>query len=150
MADPGAGGRATRTVRRVGSGALVRSNWEQLMKFALVGASGYGVNLTVFALLYGAFGLHHAASAVGAFCVAVSNNFLWNKRWTFAGSAERRFQAARFFTVSVGALGVNLGVLELLIGPVGLPPLAAQAIAVATAMPVNFIGNKLWTFGRAG
>jgi putative flippase GtrA len=32
----------------------------------------------------------------------------------------------------------------------GGPELPAQAIAVALAMPFNFIGNKLWTFGEAG
>ncbi len=32
--------------------------------------------------------------------------------------------------------------------PPDLAELPAQAIAVAVATPVNFIGNKLWTFGR--
>ena len=36
--------------------------------------------------------------------------------------------------------------LELLISSAGLAELPSQAIAVAVAMPANFIGNKLWTF----
>jgi putative flippase GtrA len=28
----------------------------------------------------------------------------------------------------------------------GLPALAGQALAVGLTMPVNFVGNKLWTF----
>jgi putative flippase GtrA len=28
-----------------------------------------------------------------------------------------------------------------------MPELGAQALAVALVTPINFIGNKLWTFG---
>ena len=38
----------------------------------------------------------------------------------------------------------------LLVRDAGMPKLAAQAIAVAAATPVGFVGNKLWTFRRAG
>jgi len=37
-------------------------------------------------------------------------------------------------------------VLELLINNHLTGELVAQAIAVAVAMPFNFLGNKLWTF----
>lgn len=140
-------GATARTARRIGAGTRKPGNWFQLIRFALVGSSGYVINLVVFALLVQVVDLHHAPAAIGAFCVAVANNFYWNRRWTFAGSTTVPFQAARFFTVSVIALCVNLAVLELLVGLAGLPPMAGQALAVAIATPVNFIGNKLWTFG---
>jgi dolichol-phosphate mannosyltransferase len=133
--------------RRVHLGARSPANWLQLVKFGLVGASGYAINLTVFALLVEAAGIHHAAAAVAAFCVAVSNNFHWNREWTFrASDGHAGFQATRFFAVSVAALGINLVVLQLLVEPGGVDELPAQAIAVAIAMPFNFLGNKLWTF----
>ena len=133
--------------RRIHLGTRKPANWLQLFKFALVGASGYVVNLIVFALLAEAAGVHHIPAAIAAFCVAVLNNFWWNRHWTFQASAGHAgFQAARFFAVSVVALGVNLVVLELLISGAGFAEVPAQAIAVAVAMPVNFIGNKLWTF----
>ena len=119
----------------------------QLLKFGIVGGSGYLINLAVFALLTGGLGLHHSLAAVGAFCVAVTNNFLWNRHWTFeAGDGHAGFQAARFFAVSIAALLINLAALEALIAGASLGDLAAQAIAVAVAMPFNFLGNKLWTF----
>ena len=118
----------------------------QLLRFGLVGGSGYLINLAVFAVLVEGLGIHHAPGAVGAFCVAVSNNFYWNRHWTFrASDGHAGFQAARFFAVSIVALGVNLVVLEALVDS-GLPDLSAQALAVAVAMPFNFVGNKLWTF----
>jgi dolichol-phosphate mannosyltransferase len=132
---------------RIGSAARRPSSWLQLFKFGLVGGSGYLVNLAVFAVLSGSLGIHYVAAAIGAFCVAVTNNFLLNRHWTFsAGDGHAGFQAMRFFTVSVAALLINLVALEALISATSLGELSAQAIAVAIAMPFNFLGNKLWTF----
>ena len=134
------------TAKRIGRGTLKPGNWVQLLQFGLVGASGYVVNLAVFAVMVGPLSIHHIPSAILAFCVAVTNNFWWNRHWTFdAKHGHAGFQAARFLTVSVLALVLNLIVLELLVRG-GMGDLAAQAIAVAVAMPFNFIGNKLWTF----
>ena len=131
---------------RVRHGLRKPANWIQLGKFLLVGLSGYVVNLAVFTFAVEVLGVHHIAAATLAFVVAVTNNFWWNRHWTFdAKHGHAGFQAARFFTVSVLALVVNLVVLELLIRG-GMGDLGAQAIAVAVAMPFNFIGNKLWTF----
>ncbi len=134
-------------IRRIHHGTRKSANWLQLFKFGLVGGSGYVVNLAVFALLSGALDVHHIAAAIGAFSVAVVNNFWWNRHWTFeAHDGHAGFQAARFFTVSLFGLAVNLALLELFVSGVALPELAAQALAVALTLPVNFIGNKLWTF----
>jgi putative flippase GtrA len=138
---------ATEIAYRIGAAARRPASWVQLLKFGLVGGSGYLINLGVFALLTGNLGVHHVLAAIGAFCVAVTNNFLWNRHWTFgAGDGPAHFQAARFFTVSVASLGLNIAVLELLLAASTVPELPAQAIAVAVAMPFNFLGNKLWTF----
>lgn len=138
---------ASELAYRISAAARRPASWVQLCKFGLVGGSGYLINLAVFALLVGSLGVHHAVAAVGAFCVAVTNNFLWNRYWTFGpGDGPAHFQAARFFTVSLASLGLNIAVLELLISNHLTGELAAQAIAVAFAMPFNFLGNKLWTF----
>lgn len=132
---------------RLSAAARRPASWWQLLKFGLVGGSGYLINLGVFAFLSANLGVHHLAAAVGAFVVAVSSNFFWNRHWTFAaGHGHAGFQAARFFAVSVAALLINLIVLEALVGGTSMGDLAAQAIAVAVAMPFNFLGNKLWTF----
>ena len=132
---------------RLSAAARRPASWWQLVKFGLVGGSGYLINLGVFALLTANLGVHHIAAAIVAFCVAVSSNFFWNRHWTFAaGHGHAGFQAARFFAVSLAALLINLVVLEALVGGASMGELAAQAIAVAVAMPFNFLGNKLWTF----
>lgn len=141
-------GRASDHAVRVGRGLRKPANWVQLVKFSAVGASGYVVNLAVYTTLVHTFDVHYILAAVLAFCVAVTNNFLWNRHWTFdAKDGHMGFQAARFLTVSVVALGFNLIILELLVTVGDLEKVLAQAIAVLAATPLNFIGNKLWSFG---
>lgn len=133
--------------RRVRAGLRKPSNWLQLVRFGVVGASGYVVNLAVFALLVHGVGLHYTLAAVGAFVVALTNNFIWNRLWTFrASDGHAGFQAARFCVVSLVAFGFNLAVLYVLVEGVGMSEVPAQALAIAAATPLNFIGNKLWSF----
>ena len=132
---------------RVRAGMRKRSNWEQLVKFCVVGASGYAVNLAVYTLLLDVVGLHYISAAVGSFVVAVTNNYAWNRLWTFRSQrGDVAYQGMRFLIVSTAALVANLAVLHLLVR-VGMGEVVAQAIAIVLVTPVNFVGNKLWSFG---
>ena len=134
---------------RVRHGLARPANWLQLIRFGLVGASGYAVNLAVFAVCVGGLRLDYRLAATVAFVFAVTNNFFLNRHWTFAaGDGHAGFQAARFLAVSVAAFALNLLVLELLVAGAGLPALAAQALAILAATPLSFAGNKLWSFRR--
>jgi putative flippase GtrA len=136
-----------RTHTRLRQGMGRRHNWVQLLKFCAVGGSGYVVNLAVFAASVKLANIHHLAAATIAFVVAVLNNFWWNRHWTFgAGRGHAGFQAARFFAVSVVAFVVAAAILELLVGQ-GIAAIVAQAISLVVATPLNFVGNKMWSFG---
>ena len=135
------------SVARVRAGLRKRKNWEQLAKFCAVGATGYLVNLAVYAFLLDVVGFHYLSAAVGSFLVAVTNNYLWNRLWTFrAQRGAVAYQGMRFFVVSTAALLANLAVLEALV-TIGFGEFVAQAIAIVLVTPVNFVGNKLWSFG---
>ena len=135
---------------RVLQGLRRQHNWVQLVKFCAVGGSGYVVNLVVFTLAFELGNLHHLVAATIAFAVAVTNNFWWNRQWTFGARAGHAgFQAARFFAVSVGAFLFAAAVLEALVSA-GVPEVAGQALSIAAAMPLNFIGNKMWSFSVLG
>jgi putative flippase GtrA len=136
-------------VRSRAGAALRRShNWIQLAKFCAVGATGYVVNLVVYTLLLRGFDLHYLLAATGSFLVAVSNNYLWNRLWTFrADRGHVGAQGVRFLVVSTAALLANLVVLHFLI-ELGLGKIVAQAIAIVLVTPLNFVGNKLWSFRR--
>jgi putative flippase GtrA len=124
-------------------------NWQQLGKFCVVGAVGYGLNIGVYHTLLHE-GLHYLAAATCSFLVAVTSNYTWNRLWTFR---EHRghigIQGMRFLIVSLAALGANLLVLQLLVHYGGLDKFVANVIAIPLVTPLNFVGNKLWSFRRA-
>ena len=136
------------------SGALARTrgalgrrhNWLQLAKFCAVGASGYVVNLVVFGLLVHGFGIHYLVAATCSFLVAVTNNYAWNRLWTFRGQRGHvAYQGLRFLVVSTCALAANLLILYVLVR-IGLAEVLAQALAIVLVTPLNFVGNKVWSF----
>ena len=140
---------SARVHTRVRQGVRRRHNWVQLVKFCAVGGSGYVVNLAVFTIGVSVLDLHHLLAATLAFIVAVTNNFWWNRHWTFgARDGHAGFQAARFLAVSVGAFVFAAAVLEALVNGAGISEIPAQAISIVAATPLNFVGNKMWSFGR--
>jgi putative flippase GtrA len=134
-------------LRTNASAALRRpANWVQLAKFCAVGASGYAVNLGVYSALVHAAGVHYLAAAVCSFAVAVTNNYTWNRLWTFRTKRGHvALQGAKFLVVSLAALGANVAVLALLV-ELGMPKVPAQALAIVLVTPLSFLGNKLWSF----
>ena len=120
----------------------------QLAKFCTVGASGYAVNLVVYTLLLKGAGLHYLLAAACSFLVAVTNNYTWNRVWTFRASRGHfALQGLRFLVVSTAALCANLLALHLLV-QLGVGKIVSQAIAIVVVTPLNFVGNKLWSFRR--
>ena len=144
-----AGVAATALARTRAGRALQRpQNWIELAKFCTVGASGYVVNLTVYTALFKGLGVHYLVAATCSFLVAVTNNYTWNRLWTFRGRRGHvGYQGARFLIDSLAALSANLVFLRVLVA-VGLGKIVAQAIAIVLVTPLNFVGNKLWSFRR--
>lgn len=143
MARSTATGIAATRARR----ALGRSeNWIELAKFSVVGLSGYLVNLVVYITLLKAADLHYLPAASCSFVVAVTNNYFWNRHWTFRSRrGHLYFQGMRFFVVSLAALGLNLALLWVLV-KLGADAILAEATAIVLVMPFSFGANKLWSF----
>jgi len=119
----------------------------QFARFCAVGASGYAVNLAVYAALL-AVGMHYLAAAAVAFLVAAGSNYAWNRIWTFRSSeAPILGQGARALVVSALSLGANQLFLYAFVAA-GAGHLAAQAVAIVLATPFSFVANKLWAFAE--
>ena len=122
-----------------------RDGRHQFLRFCVVGASGYAVNIGAFAVAL-ALSVEHLVAVAAGFGLAMASNFWFNRHWTFA-SCHRGLarQAARFFTVSVAACLLAAAILELLMGS-GLSALAAQPASVMAVTPLSFLGARNWSF----
>ena len=124
------------------------------MKFAIVGGIGTIVNLAVLKLtlvLWGAFNettpfaVEAFASGL-AFAVAVVNNYLLNRWWTFRSSRTMGTEFLKFLAVSISGLVLNELVFWVFRARLELHVMVSQLLAIACVLPFNFIVNKLWSF----
>jgi len=141
---------ASRMHLRLLHGMRRPANWLQLVRFGLVGGVGFAVNLIVYTLCVHGAGLDYRVANVVAWLVAVANNFVLNRHWTFdARGGQARSQAIRFLLVSLVAEGFSLLLLTVFVEGAGIAKIPSQALAVALSMPLNFLGNKMWSFRAA-
>jgi putative flippase GtrA len=126
----------------------------QFFKFAVVGGFGTIVNLVVLKatlFLWGrlvgdpTFSVEIFASGL-AFGVAVVNNYVFNRWWTFRATGSFTVQFLKFFVVSVAGLGLNELAFWLFRGQFDIGVLVSQGLAILCVLPFNFIMNKLWSF----
>ncbi len=122
-----------------------------VLRFAVVGCLGTATNALVFFAMVDAAGLPAGVGAVGAFAVAVSQNYLLNQRWTF-GAWGTQFLVTRylkFVAASLGALAVDLVVLHLLLSAMAFPvKTIAQLAGIASGAVVNYLASRYLVFVR--
>lgn len=122
-------------------------NHKQLVRFLCVGASGYVVNLVSFLILVHPLSASDKVAFVLAALIAATNNFFWNRHWTFRAKEDHPVrQAVRFFLVSFLVLLFAAGIYSLLVGAGISQHTLADAIAWIIATPVSFVVQKLWSF----
>ncbi|MCI0340313.1 MAG: GtrA family protein [Planctomycetales bacterium] len=137
-----------------------RSRWARFARFAIVGASGMPVDYAVFILVkslglvgqwsLGPLDLLHANMVSVA--VAIQNNFLWNRVWTFRDRRGNPLaeQWLRFNLASLSTWLLNNLIVGALDGPLSrwLPAIVlgstvgvyvAKAIAIGVCMAVNYV-----------
>lgn len=131
-----------------------RRGVRQFLKFAVVGASGFVVNLVVFTLLqrvvpnHAATGPYNLIYSIAFLTGGVSNYFL-NRAWTFRSTGHVGREGLSFMTVSVLALIVGL-IVSAAIAPWFGHGHKTWFLSTLSAIVVNFFVNKYWTFRSAG
>jgi putative flippase GtrA len=139
--------RARSAYRRLSYEVRHPENHKQLIRFLCVGASGYIVNLVSFFVLVHPLSSPDVLAFVLAAAVASTNNFFWNRHWTFKARHDHAGrQAARFFLVSAVVLLLSLGIYKLLVDAGISQHTLADGIAWIIATPLSFVVQKLWSF----
>jgi len=135
---------------RVRVGISSGENWLQLIRFGVVGASGFAVNTVMFALCLKVLHLDYKIALPIAYLAGVVNNFTWNSRWTFTNDRESHtaVQGVKFLVVSTVAFGVNYGLVVAFVHWTTLDKVLIDVIANILVTPVNFLGQKLWSFKK--
>jgi len=130
-----------------------RRGIRQFVKFGIVGASGFIVNLIVFTLLQRVVPNHSAPLQYNviysiAFLSGGVSNYYLNRIWTFRSTGHAVREGAQFLTVSVLALIVGL-IISALVAPKLGHGHKTWFLATVAGIVVNFFVNKSWTFKDA-
>ncbi|MBQ3553633.1 MAG: GtrA family protein [Clostridia bacterium] len=150
------------------SNTAKESVW-QAVRFGLVGLLNTAVDYVVFYLLLTLVDLDKSIAQVFATLVAMANSYVWNRYFTFrkTGSVRvreiGRFIVVNLISMSITILGMNL-LYELHIEqPVNAllafcgasyrfygdaAVMLAKVLAMPVSLAVNFLGNRLWVFGK--
>jgi len=144
-----AGIRRTSKERRedvTGRPAVAKQEMLRLLMYMTVGAVGTAGHYATLIALVSAAGVDPVAGSACGFVVGAVINYFANHRFTFRSRKRHATTFGQFFLVALFGLGVNTGLMALLIGVGGIPYLAAQVAATGAVVLLTFVLNRAWTF----
>lgn len=130
---------------------LFQKLW-QFVKFGIVGVSNTLISLAVYEVCI-FLGVHYLLADPIGLVVSVVNAYYWNNRCVFGDGEKKPFaHHVRMYFKSLAAYGgaavINLLLLALWVEVAGIPEWLAPFINMAVTIPINFLVNKYWTFGK--
>ncbi|MFC1686328.1 GtrA family protein [Patescibacteria group bacterium] len=128
---------------------LKKQDLKQFLKFCVVGTVGTAIDFGILYILVEYSNTWYLLAATISFVVAVINNYIFNKIWTFE-DRDSSFvkQFAQFLVVSVVGLGLNILILYVLVEFAGMWYILAKVLATGVVLIWNFFANKYWTFRK--
>lgn len=128
--------------------------WE-FIKYCIVGGTGTIIDVGIYTVLTRIFNVYYILAAGISVFIAIINNFLLNKHWTFrkGKSGKTRTEYFKFFIVSVINYLLHLGIMYSIVEFTKLDYIfgkyedfIAKFMAIAIITISNYVGNKYWTF----
>lgn len=138
---------------------------KRFLKFALVGLSGTVVDFSIFNLCISLLQFDPVIASVCSFSVAVVNNFIWNRNWTYPESKTTSIgpQLVKFAVISVIGLLIrtplftylehpiiklaeNLVSPDFVLTPATIGHNVSLAISIVVVLFWNYFANRLWTY----
>lgn len=119
----------------------------QLIKFALVGITGMGLDFGTTWLLKEKVKINKFVANAAGFSIAVVNNFILNKYWTFDNQnpiATEQF--IKFLVISIVGLGINSLLLFILLKKIKGNFYLVKLAVIGLVFFWNFSANYLYTF----
>lgn len=119
----------------------------KFLKFCVVGFSGMVVDFGATWLCKEKSGWNKYVSNSLGFILAATNNYLWNRLWTFQSTNTNiPVEYGKFFLISIIGLGINNLVVYLLHGKMKLNFYLAKIFAIGVVTIWNFTMNYFFTF----
>ena len=120
---------------------------KQFLKYVLIGFLGTGLDFLILYFLVEFLHLFYLLAAIISIIIVVWLSFTLNKFWTFKDYEKKYFlQLGKYIIAHSIGVGINLGILTLLVEIFGLWYILAKVFATAVALIWNFLVAKNWVF----
>lgn len=120
----------------------------RFIKFAMVGVINTLVNWIIFFIL-NALGMYYILANIIAYILGTVNSYLWNTLWVFKYKDKASTETTiKFIILNLIGLGLNTGILYVLVDLCNLNKFIGLVITTAIVMIINYIVNKLWVFSK--
>lgn len=119
----------------------------QFIKFAIIGATAFAIDMSAYSLLTRLFSIHHILSKIISFFCASYYSYEFNSRWTFRRAEMRgkKLLAKSYIVQCIGA-SINAGGLYLFFDILKYHEISSLLIATFFSTIWNFIMNKFWVY----
>jgi putative flippase GtrA len=139
---------------------------KRFLKFAFVGLTGTIVDFGLMNLLRLTAGLSLIWAQGISFTIAVINNFLWNRFWTYPESRNKgaTWQLIQFFLINIIGIAIrtpliswldkhilnflNQTQISLSIDNYVISQNLALAVSISIIMLWNYFANRYWTYSN--
>lgn len=120
----------------------------RFIKFGMVGVINTLVNWIIFFIL-NALGMYYILANIIAYILGTVNSYLWNTLWVFKYKDKASTETTiKFIILNLIGLGLNIGILYVLVDLCNLNKFIGLVITTAIVMIINYIVNKLWVFSK--
>lgn len=123
------------------------TKFKPFVKYSIVGAIGTFLDLSSLYILVEYFYFPVILGSIVSFLLAVVNNFILNKSWTFRSkSTNYKKLFTKFLIVSIIGLGLTVASMYIFVNILAIWYILSKAITSLLVLTWNFLANKLWTF----
>jgi dolichol-phosphate mannosyltransferase len=139
----------------------------KILKFSSVGALGSVTNIAIFSTLI-FLDMNYNIASASAFLIAVTQNYMLNKHWTFKDhNTQTKQKFIKYFILNFSSFFINLAILnlfvmnfdmayisrlldyvELSVNAETIMKIIGQILGIAVAMVFNFLGSYLVIFAK--
>lgn len=120
----------------------------RFVKFGMVGVLNTLVNWSIFFILE-TYGVYYILANIIAYSLSTIHSYLWNTLWVFKYKEKASTDTTiKFVILNVVGLGLNTGILYVLVDLCNLNKFIGLVITTGIVMIINYVVNKLWVFSK--
>lgn len=121
-----------------------------IILYGIIGCTGATLDFLLFTFLTTIFDVNYIYANTCGVLLGITNNFFLNRNLNFRVKDHTLLRYLTFFCVGIGGLIVSTILLKFFADALHIPQLSAKLLTIVLVVGVQFVCNKVITFGSGG